>query len=168
MSAKPAKPAILISSLLILLIRYRIRIVCYPDIRLIYHIGYDIRIGKSGGRPKNTAQAVPASLAITSSSQSASQPSGRKRGRPLGSLNKSTLAKRVQKSAHENITHTDSQIDIFTQQQTGRRSTVLRSGKTTGVRYSGRRTQRNIRRARSQWEIAQSDEEHASCIIVKQ
>lgn len=47
MSAKPAKPAILISSLLILLIRYHIRIVCYPDIRLIYHIGYDIRIGKS-------------------------------------------------------------------------------------------------------------------------
>ncbi|KFG84092.1 hypothetical protein MANI_015087 [Metarhizium anisopliae] len=120
------------------------------------------------GRPKNTAQAVPASLAITSSSQSASQPSGRKRGRPLGSLNKSTLAERVQKAAHETITQTDSQIDIFTQQQTGRRSTVLRSGKTTGVRHSGRRTQRNIRRARSQWEIAQSDEEHASCIIVKQ
>ncbi|KAL6405353.1 hypothetical protein AUP68_11106 [Ilyonectria robusta] len=52
-------------------------------------------------RPKNTAQAVPARLAITAGSQSTSQlaghpadqPTGRKRGRPAGSRNKSTLAR---------------------------------------------------------------------------
>ncbi|KJK78209.1 hypothetical protein H634G_06382 [Metarhizium anisopliae BRIP 53293] len=120
------------------------------------------------GRPKNTAQAVPASLAITESSQSASQSGGRRQGRPPGRLNKSAHAKKAQKATQETITQASSQISISIQRHTGRLSTILRSGKTTGVRCSGRRTQPNIRRTMSQWELAKSDEEDADCIVVKQ
>ncbi|KAH6974847.1 hypothetical protein EDB80DRAFT_536621, partial [Ilyonectria destructans] len=59
------------------------------------------------GRPKNTSQPVPARLAIGGNSQSvsqltslpASQPTGRKRGRPAGSRNKSTLARLSQEAS---------------------------------------------------------------------
>ncbi|EXU95515.1 hypothetical protein X797_011427 [Metarhizium robertsii] len=119
------------------------------------------------GRPKNTAQAIPASLAITESSQAASQSGGKRRGRPPGRPNKSTDAKKAQKATQKAITQTSSQTSMFAHQQTSRPSTVLRSGKTTGVRCSGRRTQPNIRRTRSQWELAKSDEED-DCIVVEQ
>ncbi|KHN93907.1 uncharacterized protein MAM_01777 [Metarhizium album ARSEF 1941] len=119
------------------------------------------------GRPKNTAQVIPESLAITSSSRSDNQPSGR-RGRPPGSLNKPTLARRVHKATRETITQTGGQIGISAQQGPGRPSKVLNAGNTTGVRYSGRRTQRNIRRTRSQWELAKSDDEDPDCIVVRQ
>jgi hypothetical protein len=120
------------------------------------------------GRPKNIAQAVPTCLAITESSQSASQLRGRRRGRPKGSLNKSTLTKRAQKASQEAIEQTNSQSSTSARQRTGRLSKVLRSGKTTGVRYSGRRTQPSIRRTRSQWELAKGDDADAGCIIVRQ
>jgi hypothetical protein len=120
------------------------------------------------GRPKNTAQAVPISLAITASNQSASQLSGRKRGRPQGSLNKSTHAKKAQKLSQAAIVQTSSQIGTSTRQRTGKLSKVLKTGKTTGVRYSGRRSQPNIRRTRSQWELAEGDNEDAGCIVVRQ
>jgi hypothetical protein len=120
------------------------------------------------GRPKNTVQAVPAGLAITTESQSVGQSSGRRSGRPPGSHNKSTLAKNVQHSTRETVIQTDSQNGNSSQQQTGRPSKVLRAGNTTGVRYSGRRMQQNIRRTRSRWELAKSDEEDAGCIIVRQ
>ena len=119
------------------------------------------------GRPKNTVQAVPMMLPITVSNQSASRLSERRRGRPQGSLNKSTLAKRAQKAPQEFITQTSSQIGTSTRQRAGRFSKVLGSGKTTGVRYSGRRMQPSIRRTRSQWELARSDEDDASCIFVR-
>ncbi|KHO10645.1 hypothetical protein MAA_11746 [Metarhizium robertsii ARSEF 23] len=120
------------------------------------------------GRPKNTVQVVPMRLAITVSNQSASRLSERRRGRPQGSLNKSTLAKRAQKAPQEFITQTSSQIGTSTRQRAGRCSKVLRTGKTTGVRYSGRRMQPGIRRTRSQWELARSDEDDANCIFVRQ
>jgi hypothetical protein len=120
------------------------------------------------GRPKNTAQAVPIRLAITVSNQSASQLSGRKRGRPQGSLNKSTHAKKAQKLSQAAIVQTSSQIGTSTRQRTGKLSKVLKTGKTTGVRYSGRRSQPNIRRTRSQWELAEGDNEDAGCIVVRQ
>ncbi|EXU95776.1 MULE transposase domain protein [Metarhizium robertsii] len=120
------------------------------------------------GRPKNTAQAIPASLTITESSQAASQSGGKRRGRPPGRPNKSTDAKKAQKATQKTITQTSSQTGMLAHQQTSRPSTVLRSGKTTGVRCSGRRTQPNIRRTRSQWELAKSDEEDGDCIVVEQ
>ncbi|OWT43409.1 transposase [Pochonia chlamydosporia 170] len=123
---------------------------------------------KLRGRPKNTAQAVPISLTITSSSKSASQSSGRRRGRPPGSLNKSNLAKKAQKATRETIIQTNSQIGTPTQERPSRLPAGLRTGKTTGVRYSGRRTQRNIRRSRSRWELAKGDAEDAGCIVVRQ
>ena len=120
------------------------------------------------GRPKNTAQPVPTRLAITGSSQSASQSGGRRRGRPPGSLSKSTLAKRADKAAQETITQASSQTGTSTRQRTGRLSTVLKTGKTTGVRCSGRKMQPSIRRTRSQWELAKGDDEDAGCIVVRQ
>ena len=113
-------------------------------------------------------QAVPKCLAITESSQSTGQLRGRRRGRPKGSLNKSTLAKREQRASQEGITQTNSQSGTSTRQHAGRLSKVLRSGKTTGVRCSGLRTQPSIRRSRSQWELAKGDGEDAGCVVVRQ
>ncbi|KAH6976580.1 hypothetical protein EDB80DRAFT_829134 [Ilyonectria destructans] len=64
------------------------------------------------GRPKNTSQPVPVRLAIDGNSQSvsqltslpASQPTGRKRGRPAGSRNKSTLARLSQEASQASNT----------------------------------------------------------------
>lgn len=120
------------------------------------------------GRPKNTAQAVPTSLAVETKSQSVSQSSGRRRGRPQCRPITSAHAKKAQKAARGTTTQIGSQASISTQQQAGRRSTTLLEGKTTGLRCSGRRTQRNIRRARSRWELVERDEEDAGCIVVKQ
>jgi hypothetical protein len=119
------------------------------------------------GRPKNTTQAVPASLAIAESSQPASQPVKRRRGRPAGKVDKSAHAKEAQRATQEDTTQTGGQTGTLKQQQMSRVSTVLRSGKTTGVRCSGRRTQPNIRRKRSQWELAKHVEKDAGCIVVK-
>jgi len=135
------------------------------------------------GRPKNTIQAVPESLAITASHRSGSQTSsqrqgrhppsqlishsnGRRRGRPPGSLNKSTLAKRAKDLSQDTMARTSSQTSVSTRQQKNRLPVVLEAGKSSGMRYSGRRTQPNVRRTRSQWELAKSGEDDASCIVV--
>ncbi|KAF5119705.1 PKS-NRPS hybrid synthetase [Metarhizium anisopliae] len=120
------------------------------------------------GRPKNTAQPVPTSLAVETESQSGSQPGGKRRRRPQCWPITSANAKKAQKAARGTTSQSSSQARISTQQQAGRLSAALIEGKTTGVRFSGRRTQRNIRRARSRWELAKSDEEDAGCIVVQQ
>jgi MULE transposase domain/FAR1 DNA-binding domain len=120
------------------------------------------------GRPKNTAQAVPAGLAVTASNQHAGLSTRRRRGRPAGSLNKSTLAKKAQRAPQEAIAQSSSKIGTSTRRQASGLCPVLSAGKTTGVRYSGRSTQPNIRRTRSQWELAKGDQEDAGCIIVRQ
>jgi hypothetical protein len=101
------------------------------------------------GRPKNTKQGVPADLAPSIVSQgsgraSASQSQAsqsqvpgsqkRKRGRPPGSRNKSTLAP-----------ESKSQETCDT--------IYVGAGNTTGVRASGQRVQASVRRIRSQWEL---------------
>jgi hypothetical protein len=101
------------------------------------------------GRPKNTTQAVPTSLAVERKGQSVSRSSGRRRGRPQYGPITSAHAKKAHTAARGTTTQTGSQASISTQQQAGRLSTTLIEGKTTGVRCSGRRTQRNIRRAGS-------------------
>lgn len=119
------------------------------------------------GRPKNTGQPIPARLAIVISSQASDESashavsqvethqSPRKRGRPAGSQNKSTLAKRAQESAQDDNTAPVSSSTRLRVCQTGR---ILKSGKTTGVRSSGQRIQPSIRRTRSQWELAKRDD----------
>ena len=127
------------------------------------------------GRPKNTSQPVPARLSISGSSQSmsqlisllASKPTGRKRGRPPGSRNKSTLARLALEGSQESNIQASAQASLPTQRQIRSQSATLGSGKTTGVRASGRRMQPNIRRTRSQWELVNSDEEALPCIIVR-
>ncbi|KAL6408140.1 hypothetical protein AUP68_08513 [Ilyonectria robusta] len=59
------------------------------------------------------------------------------------------------------------QVSISTQRQTRSQSATLGSGRTTGVRASGRRTQPSIRRTRSQWELVDSDEDILPSIVVR-
>ena len=73
----------------------------------------------------------------------------------------------AQEVIQEISTPTSSQVGKSTRGQRSRSSAVLRAGNTTGVRSSGRKIQPSIRRTRSQWELAESDED-SSCIIVKQ
>ncbi|KAL6405570.1 hypothetical protein AUP68_11330 [Ilyonectria robusta] len=128
------------------------------------------------GRPKNTAQPVPARLAIGGSSQAASrlanrpasQPTGRMRGRPAGIRNKSTLAKLALEASQLSNTQASSQVSTSTQRQTRSQLATLGSGRTTGVRASGRRTQPSIRRTRSQWELVNSDEDILPSIVVRE
>ncbi|KAH7199074.1 uncharacterized protein B0J16DRAFT_315358 [Fusarium flagelliforme] len=109
------------------------------------------------GRPKNTKQGVPADLTPTVVSQGsgrafASQPQAsqsqapgsqkRKRGRPPGSRNKSTLQK-----------ESESQETIASQGITRSQTIYVGAGNTTGVRASGQRVQASVRRTRSQWEL---------------
>ncbi|EXL89791.1 hypothetical protein FOIG_16925 [Fusarium odoratissimum NRRL 54006] len=120
------------------------------------------------GRPKNTTQAVPARLAIGASNRQSSQPasqgpSRRRRGRPPGSLNRSTLA-RVELDASQ---HASSQASSSNQRQKRSQSGILGAGRTTGGRASGRKTQPSIRRRRSQWELLNSDEEILPSIVVR-
>lgn len=117
---------------------------------------------------------MPKRLSIVASSESTRQSDGqrgrrseRNRGRPPESLNKPTLARRAQKEIQETITQASNQVSDSTRRRRSRLSAVLRAGNTTGVRSSGRRMQPSIRRTRSQWELAESDED-SSCIIVKQ
>jgi hypothetical protein len=129
------------------------------------------------GRPKNTAQPVPSRMAIGGSSQTvsqltslaASQPAGRKRGRPPRIVNKSTLTRvSLEPSQHSNTQANSEVSSISTQCQTRSQSATLGSGRTTGVRASGRRTQPSIRRTRSQWELVDSDENILPSIIVRE
>ncbi|KAG6978557.1 PKS-NRPS hybrid synthetase [Fusarium oxysporum f. sp. conglutinans] len=120
------------------------------------------------GRPKNTTQAVPARLAIGASNRQSRQPasqgpSRRRRGRPPGSLNRSTLA-RVELDASQ---HASSQASSSNQRQKRSQSGILGAGRTTGGRASGRKTQPSIRRRRSQWELLNSDEEILPSIVVR-
>jgi hypothetical protein len=109
------------------------------------------------GRPKNTKQGVPADLALSLVSQGsgralASQPQAsqsqapgsqkRKRGRPPGSRNKSTLQK-----------ESKSQETIASQGITRRQTIYVGAGNTTGMHASGQRVQASVRRTRSQWEL---------------
>lgn len=110
------------------------------------------------GRPKNGVQDVPARLAlgtmpIQESSQQPASQSNRRRGRPKGSRNKSTL-RRLQDE------------DVAASQASGsQRSTrsqsraALGAGRSTGVRSSGRQLQASIRRQRSAWECISSPSE---------
>ncbi|KAK4067510.1 hypothetical protein Purlil1_13843 [Purpureocillium lilacinum] len=124
------------------------------------------------GRPKNAAQAVPARLAIDASTQAssmaaerlASQVQWRGRGRRPGRPN----TRKPSKSAAGGTQNAGSHASISSQRQTRSQSAVLGTGKTTGVRASGQRTQPNIRRRRSQWEMLGSGEEVHPCIIVEQ
>ncbi|EWZ28467.1 hypothetical protein FOZG_17860 [Fusarium oxysporum Fo47] len=141
------------------------------------------------GRPRNIAQVVPVRLTIRSSEsqpdgmgssergygrlpssrnkstvvrtksgvsqQARSKASERRRGRPPRSQNRSTLA-RLEVDASQQAS---SQASTLHRYQARRRSAVLREGRTTGVRASGRKTQPSIRRQRSQWELRNGDEE---------
>ncbi|KAJ0126630.1 Uncharacterized protein HZ326_30262, partial [Fusarium oxysporum f. sp. albedinis] len=129
------------------------------------------------GRPKNTAQPVPSRMAIGGSSQNVSQltsqaarqPAGRKRGRPPRIVNKSTLTRvSLETSQHSNTQANSEVSSISTQCQTQSHSATLGSGRTTGVRASGRRTQPSIRRTRSQWELVDSDENILPSIVVRE
>ncbi|KAH7462854.1 hypothetical protein FOMA001_g18404 [Fusarium oxysporum f. sp. matthiolae] len=145
--------------------RWRLR---EPSSQDAYRRILDPRIATAlRGKPKNTTQAIPARLAIEASCQTnsrptrkpASQASGRRRGRPLGRLNKPTLARLPLESSQQVSSQITSQASTSSQRQTRRRSAVLGGGRTTGVRASGRKTQPSIRRRRSQWELLDSDEE---------
>ncbi|GKU10048.1 unnamed protein product [Fusarium langsethiae] len=109
------------------------------------------------GRPKNTKQGVPTDLIPSAVSQEsvqavASQPQAsqsqapgsqkRKRGRPPGSRNKSTLER-----------GSKSQETIASQGITRSQTIYVGAGNTTGVRASGQRVQASVRRTRSQWEL---------------
>ncbi|KAK2005249.1 hypothetical protein LZ32DRAFT_546460 [Colletotrichum eremochloae] len=116
------------------------------------------------GRPKNTMQPVPSQLALPKESQSASQArtahssqstGGKKRGRPPGSRNKSTLARLTQEASQPS----QSQISSSSQPRTRSQSGVLSKGRTTGNRASGRPMQPSIRRTQSEWEMVCSDDE---------
>ncbi|KAH7471692.1 hypothetical protein FOMA001_g13476 [Fusarium oxysporum f. sp. matthiolae] len=129
------------------------------------------------GRPKNTAQPVPSRMAIGGSSQTvsqltslaANQPAGRKRGRPPRTVNKSALTRvSLEPSQHSNTQANSEVSSISTQCQTRSQSATLGSGRTTGVRASGRRTQPSIRRTRSQWELVDSDENILPSIVVRE
>ncbi|KAH7110983.1 hypothetical protein B0J13DRAFT_418528, partial [Dactylonectria estremocensis] len=108
------------------------------------------------GRPKNNPQPLPASMVVGASSQTRSrqgldsQPQSsqpERRGRSPGSRNKTTLAHFAGKASQ-------SQSSLSSQGRT----LPLGSGKTTGMRASGRRTQPSVRRQRSQWELSSDGE----------
>jgi hypothetical protein len=134
------------------------------------------------GRPKNTIQAIPARLAIGASSQPSTQPNtppaskptsqaiGRKRGRPPGSQNKSTLARLALEASQQASSQASSQANPLSQRQIRSQPSILGTGRTTGVRASGRRMQPSIRRRRSQWELlnSNSDEEILPSIVVRE
>jgi hypothetical protein len=150
------------------------------------------------GRPRNIAQVVPVRLTIRSSEsqpdgmgssergygrlpssrkkstvvrtesgasqQARSKASERRRGRPPRSQNRSTLA-RLEVDASQQAS---SQASTLHRHQARRRSAVLREGRNTGVRASGRKTQPSIRRQRSQWELRNGDEEILPSITVRE
>lgn len=151
-----------------------------PSSRDPYRRILDPRIATAlRGRPKNTTQTVPARLAFGASSQPSSQPAkkpasqaqGHRRGRPRGRLNKSTLPRQARLALGVSQQANDqaiSQASASSQRQTRSRSAALGAGRTTGVRASGRKTQPNIRRRRSQWELLNSDEEALPSIVVRE
>uniref|UniRef100_A0A1Y1M8A0 Uncharacterized protein n=1 Tax=Photinus pyralis TaxID=7054 RepID=A0A1Y1M8A0_PHOPY len=106
------------------------------------------------GRPKNNAQPIPASMAVQATGQagscqgSATHPQNsrpRRHGRSSASQYRTTPASFTCDA-------------VRTQKSPPNKAMTLGSGKTTGVRASGRKTQPSIRRRRSQWELS-SDEE---------
>ncbi|KAF6814641.1 mutator-like element [Colletotrichum musicola] len=116
------------------------------------------------GRPKNATQPVPARLAVqedtqpshTTGRQPAQQTSlGRRRGRPPGSRNRTTLATLTR----ETTTPASNQDTSLSQRQTRSQVSRLRAGRTTGVRMSGQQLQASIRRNKSQWELLSSSSE---------
>jgi hypothetical protein len=123
-----------------------------PISRDIYRRILDPKIVTSrGAQPKNNPQPIPAHMAVGSSSQTGTRqvPDGRlkSRGRSPRNRSKTTLAHFADEASRTQ----NSQLSQG-------RTLPLASGKTTGVRASGRRTQPSVRRQRSQWEIS-SDEE---------
>jgi hypothetical protein len=133
-----------------------------PVSRDVYRRILDPKIATTlRGRPKNNPQPLPANMAVAAGSRAqnrripnsqpqSSQPQSsqpKRRGRPPGSRNKTTLAR----LAHEASQPQDSQPGKG-------RASSLGCGRTTGVWASGRRTQPSVRRQRSQWELS-SDEE---------
>lgn len=61
----------------------------------------------------------------------------------------------------------NSQAITSNQRQTRSQWAILGTGRTTGVRASGRKTQPSIRRRKSQWELLNSDEEILPSISVR-
>ncbi|RKK18956.1 hypothetical protein BFJ67_g17679, partial [Fusarium oxysporum f. sp. cepae] len=104
------------------------------------------------GRPKNNPQPIPASMAVGASGQirshqdSDSQPQSsppKRHGQSPGSRNQTSPAR-----------FTGQATQAQNSQSSQERTLHLGSGKTTGIRASGRRTQPSIRRRRSQWELS--------------
>jgi hypothetical protein len=72
----------------------------------------------------------------------------RKRGRPPGSLNRSTIARLSQS---QDVT--SSQGTNLSLRQTRSQSVRLGAGRNSGVRSSGQRLRSSVRRERSGWEL---------------
>lgn len=124
------------------------------------------------GRPKNTSQTVPARLDIGSGSQTGT---ARKQPRHPTRPKQSARSQHGTTRARHAVTQQASgqatqQATHPSQRQTRSQSSVLGTGKTTGVRASGRRTQPSIRRRKSQWELLDndSDDEVLPSIVVRQ
>jgi hypothetical protein len=117
----------------------------------IYRRILDPKIATSlRGRPRNKPQPIPASMALEATGEvsttqlQSSRP--KRRGQSSGSRNEAVLdsfeceAMQTQKSPPSQA-----------------RTLPLGSGRTTGVRASGRRTQPSVRRRRSQWELSNDE-----------
>ena len=130
----------------------------------------DTKIVKSFcGRPKNNTQTVPARLDIEVSNMSGagSKPT-RHATRPKQGARSAIGARHaVSLQASSQATR---EAHHPCQRRTRSQSSVLGSGRTTGVRASGRRTQASIRRRRSEWELLNSDSdgEVLPSIVVRQ
>jgi hypothetical protein len=113
------------------------------------------------GKPKNTTQVVPARLGVAVSSHcgTANRPSGqptrRTRRRQSRSQDRQTRSRLA--ATEKADSQAGRQANLSSQRQTRSQTSVLGTGRTTGVRASGRRTQSSIRRRKSQWELLDSD-----------
>ncbi len=108
------------------------------------------------GRPKNTAQTVPARLGIETSNQSgAGTKPTRRATRPKRGARSTTGARHA--ASQQASSQATREANPPCQRQTRSQSSVLGTGRTTGVRASGCRTQANIRRPKSKWELLNSD-----------
>ncbi|OAQ59514.1 Zn(2)-C6 fungal-type DNA-binding domain-containingprotein [Purpureocillium lilacinum] len=108
------------------------------------------------GRPKNTAQTVPARLGIGMSNQSiAGTKPTRRATRPKRGVRSTTGARHA--ASQQASSQATREANPPCQRQTRSQSSVLGTGRTTGVRASGCRTQANIRRPKSKWELLNSD-----------
>ncbi|KID97307.1 transposase, partial [Metarhizium majus ARSEF 297] len=114
-----------------------------PVSRDVYRRILDPKIATNlRGRPKNKPQPIPTSMTVGASSQTA--------GRRVSSTQ--SRSSRPQRAGSPS-----NAIQTSTGQPSQGRTLSLRSGKTTGVRASGRRTQPSVRRRRCQWELSSAE-----------